>query len=301
MKKIKSLLQEAEVYRVQGLLQEAMQKYKTASELIMKTNQIKSKQNLIHVISKKMRALENDFDKSKKKQASQKMSKKSQDLVKSMFSFSKGMGKDEAALEGAIALAKFGQYKRALSEFNNLLTIDSIRLDAAKNIIRCYMALSSPDKSIDQFKEWISRNLLNSDQLKKIHFFLENSLKKSGIKRVLPEIKESDLSDYTEFEEEEEDVLDISSIGIIVDRGPQKGKVVELDVSFQTGNIINVITSSKERMLIEILRVGFRINDIQFYSPIAIFKGSGIVSAMTRINSGPKKGDYSLDIKVISP
>ncbi len=299
MNKIKSLLQQAEVYRDQGLLQEAMEKYTTASELILKNNKIKNRQNLIHVISKKMGALENDFKK-KNKPVSRKMPKKTQELIKSKKFFSKKMGKDEAALEGALNLAKFGQYKRALKELKNLISVDSIRVNAAKNIIRCHMAISAPDDAIDQYNKWISNNLFRNDQLEKVRFFLKSSLIKKGIKKTLPELKKALKPEHTDFEEEEEEVPDISSIVIIIDKGPQKGKEIELDVSFQTGNIVNVIMPGRDHERIKNLNIGFKINDIQFFSPIAIFKGSGIVSNMTHINSGPKKGDCSLDIKVVN-
>ena len=299
MNKIKSLLQQAEVYRNQGLLQEAMEKYTTASELILKNNKIKNRQNLIHVISKKMGALENDFKK-KNKPVSRKMPKKTQELIKSKKFFSKKMGKDEAALEGALNLAKSGQYKRALKELKNLISVDSIRVNAAKNIIRCHMAISAPDDAIDQYNKWISNNLFRNDQLEKVRFFLKSSLIKKGIKKTLPELKKALKPEHTDFEEEEEEVPDISSIVIIIDKGPQKGKEIELDVSFQTGNIVNVIMPGRDHERIKNLNIGFKINDIQFYSPIAIFKGSGIVSNMTHINSGPKKGDCSLDIKVVN-
>ena len=299
MNKIKSLLQQAEVYRDQGLLQEAMEKYTTASELILKNNKIKNRQNLIHVISKKMGALENDFKK-KNKPVSRKMPKKTQELIKSKKFFSKKMGKEEAALEGALNLAKFGQYKRALKELKNLISVDSIRVNAAKNIIRCHMAISAPDDAIDQYNKWISNNLFRNDQLEKVRFFLKSSLIKKGIKKTLPELKKALKPEHTDFEEEEEEVPDISSIVIIIDKGPQKGKEIELDVSFQTGNIVNVIMPGRDHERIKNLNIGFKINDIQFFSPIAIFKGSGIVSNMTYIKSGPKKGDCSLDIKVVN-
>jgi len=299
MKEIKSLLQEAEVYRDQGLLQEAMEKYNIASELILKSNKIKNRQNLIHVISKKMGSLENDFKK-KNKPASRKMPKKTQELIKSKKFFSEKMGKDEAALEGALNLAKFGQYKRALKELKNLISVDSIRVNAAKNIVRCYMALSAPDDAIAQYNKWISNNLFKNDQLEKVRFFLKSSLKKKGIKKTLPEPKKTAKIEHPDFEEKEEEVPDISSIVIMLDKGPQKGKAIELDVSFQTGNIINVIMPGRDHGRIKNLNIGFKINDIQFFSPIAIFKGSGIVSNMTYIKSGPKKGDCSLDIKVVN-
>jgi len=228
------------------------------------------------------------------------MPKKTQELIKSKKFFSKKMGKEEAALEGALNLAKFGQYKRALKELQNLISVDSIRVNAAKNIVRCHMALSAPDDAIDQYNKWISNNLFRNDQLEKVRFFLKSSLKKKGIKRTLPELKKTSKSEYPDFEENEEEVPDISSIVIILDKGPQKGKVIELDVSFQAGNIINVIMPGRDHERIKNLNIGFKINDIQFFSPIAIFKGSGIVSNMTYINSGPKKGDCSLDIKVVN-
>ena len=299
MKEIKSLLQQAEIYRDHGLLQEAMEKYNIASDLIMKSDKIKNRQNLIHIISKKMGALENDFKK-KNKPVSRKMPKKTQELIKSKKFFSKKMGKEEAALEGALNLAKFGQYKRALKELQNLISVDSIRVNAAKNIVRCHMALSAPDDAIDQYNKWISNNLFRNDQLEKVRFFLKSSLMKKGIERTLPELKKTSKPEYPDFEEKDEEVPDISSIVIMLDKGSQKGKVIELDVSFQTGNIINVIMSGRDHERIKNLNIGFKINDIQFFSPIAIFKGSGIVSNMTYIKSGPKKGDCSLDIKVVN-
>jgi len=299
MKELKSLLQEAEVYRDQGLLQEAIEKYNIASELILKDNKIKNRQNLIHVISKKMGALENDFKK-KNKPVSRKTPKKTQELIKSKKFFPEKLVKDEAALAGALNLAKSGQYKRALKELQNLISVDSIRVNAAKNIVRCHMALSAPDDAIDQYNKWISNNLFRNDQLEKVRFFLKSSLKKKGIKRTLPESNKTSKIEYPDFEEKEEEVPDISSIVIMLDKGPQKGKVIELDVSFQTGNIINVIMSGRDHGRIKNLNIGFKINDIQFFSPIAIFKGSGIVSNMTYIKSGPKKGDCSLDIKVVN-
>ena len=299
MKEIKSLLQEAEVYRDQGLLQEAMEKYNIASELILKNNKIKNRQNLLHVISQKMGTLKSDFKK-KNKSVSRKMPKKTQELIKSKIKISKKMGKGEAALEDAINLAKLGKYKRALKELQNLISVDSVRVNAAKNIIRCNMALSAPDDAIDQYNKWISNNLFRNDQLEKVRFFLKSSLMKKGIERTLPELKKTSKPEYPDFEEKDEEVPDISSIVIILDKGSQKSNVIELDVSFQAGNIINVIMSGREHGRIKNLNIGFKISDIQFFSPIAIFKGSGIVSNMTYIRSGPKKGDCSLDIKVVN-
>jgi len=298
MKEIKRLLQEAELYRDQGLVLEAMEKYKTASERILKSNKIKNRQNLIHVISKKMGMLENDFAK-KNKPLSGRMPKKTQELIKNKNFFSKKMTRDEAALEGAVNLVRIGQYKRALKELKNLISVDSTRVDAAKNIIRCHMALSATDDAVDQYNTWITNDFFRNDQLEKVRFFLKSSLEKKGIKKALSELKKTSKPEHTDLDINEEDTPDITSIVMVLDKGLKKDAVIELDVSFQTGNIINVIVSGKEYKRIKNLKVGFMINDIQFFSPIAMFKGSGIVSNITNINSGPKNGDYGLEIKLV--
>jgi tetratricopeptide (TPR) repeat protein len=241
-----------------------------------------------------MGALENDFTK-KNKPVPRKMPKKTQELIKSKKFFSRKMTKDEAALEGAVNLARFGQYKRALKELKNLISVDSTRVNAAKNIIRCHMALSATDDAIDQYNTWITNDLFRNDQLEKVRFFLNSNLEKKGIKKALPELKKTPKPEATDLDENEEDIPDITSIVI----GSDKGKVIELDVSFQTENIVNVIISGNEYKRIKNLKVGFKINDIQFFSPIAMFKGSGIVSSITNISSGPKNGNYSLEIKLV--
>jgi hypothetical protein len=99
---------------------------------------------------------------------------------------------------------------------------------------------------------------------------------------------------------QEADVIDINGIGITIDSGSQKGEIVELDVSFQSRNVISLLISQRNKYLIEDLEVGDTLNDIQFYSPIAMFTGSCVVSAISEIKSGPRQGDYSLDLKVQS-
>jgi hypothetical protein len=227
------------------------------------------------------------------------MPPKVQDLVKNLFSFSHDKDEDKAALEGAITLAKFGQYDRALEEFNQLTQRDSLRVVACKNILRCCLSVYSPEEAVQRYKKWLKDDLYSTEQLQKIRLFLEDLLDKKGLDIQLPAVPDGDEGPVDE-NRVDEDLIDISSIGITFDSGPQKGQMVEMEVSFQSGNMISLIVSSKDRELIENLKVGFRLNNVQFFSPIAIFQGSGIVLAKTKINSGPKRGDYSLDIKIVS-
>jgi len=299
-KKIKSLLQQAEVYKKQGLLNEAKIKYDFVKELIQNNDAFQNKQKLIESLDKKIAGLNNKIKTVESAPVKPEMSQHVNELIKKLFSFSsKEKSEDDAALEGAIALAKFGQFEGALKEFKKLIEVESQRVSAAKNILRCHLEMGSVDHANQQLGEWQeNEQIFSSDQLDKINVFYNDVLDKKGLKKETPLTEEQSYS--PEDEEADEEFLDISAVAIAFDNGPNKGEQVELDVSFQSGNVISLIVSSKDEHLIENLKVGVRLDDVHFYSPVAIFRGSGVVSAKTQIKSGPKKGDYSLDIKIES-
>ena len=116
---LKSLLQEAEIYRSQGLLDESKKRYNDAVELIQKNVRIKNKQNLLETIQKKINLVDNLLINIGKAPTSTQLSPKVQNVIKNKFSFSGD--EDSATIEGAIALAKFGQFESALKEFNELV------------------------------------------------------------------------------------------------------------------------------------------------------------------------------------
>jgi tetratricopeptide (TPR) repeat protein len=321
-KKIKALLQEAELYHFQGLLHEAMGKYINATELIQSNAQLKSRQSLIDGISKKIIALQKEINEIEEAPIKPEVSAKIQDLIKKIFSSSADNDEDIAALEGAIALAKFGQFKRALLEFTELLKKDSVRVVAAKNILRCHMALSSEDDAIAQYKQWLSDDIFLPNQLDKLRTFFESVFKKREIDKTPPQtktpvdnkeplieihgiyeppIQESGIEGFeVELNEMQEDELyDIDSIGIKINYGPQKGRVVEFNVIFQSGNLISLVMKSREKDLIENLKIGATLNDVQYCSTIAILNGTGVVSDIKEIKTGPRCGDYCVDIEAV--
>ena len=143
--------------------------------------------------------------------------------------------------------------------------------------------------------------MFSEDQLGTLRVFLEQVFENKGVDRKLTRVgKKSKAAVETKPEKKEEEFIDISSIGIYLDSGPGKGKVVEFDVNFQSGNLLSLIISKKDGKMIDHLEVENQLEDLQFYSPIAIFNGSGVVAAKSEIKSGPKQGDYCLDIKITS-
>ena len=315
---IKSALQEAEMYRAQGLLNEAMQTYKNVIELINKSIKPENGRQLIQGINNKIESLKIVISKHNASDKIPELSVDTQNLIKEKFTFSND--KESSILEGAIVLTKFGQFERAIKEFNELLKIDTLRLVAAKNILRCYFASSGQDHAVSQHKEWMKLGIFSEGQKEKIKFFLENLLKEKGNKLLKAEVKEDGdkqeltgqntlaerkipgkpLLNIPKTDHNEEEFLDISSVGISFDTDRKKGLEVLLDVAFQSENMVSLIVPDREKELIEKFKIGLRLNNIIFYSPIAILNGSGVILAFSKIDSGPKAGNYSLDLKMFT-
>jgi len=311
---IKTLLQEADLYRKQGLLAEAKDKYLSAADVINENEQIKNRDSLLAAIQKKISGLEADTERVEKGPSSPQLSSKAQDLIQKLFTFANDNDQENQALEGAIALAKFGQFERALEELHQLLANPQLKAKAAKNILNCHLQVEDTDQAVAQYEKWLADELFDSEQMERLRAFLEGVLEKKGViislsqpdatDEIALELEDTDAEEPAEEPQDvgtpDEEFIDISSIGITFEEGPSKGNMIEFDVNFQSGNIISLIIPTQDKALIENLQAGHKLNDIQFYSPIAIFKGKGIVSSKTQIKSGPKQGDFCLDIKITS-
>lgn len=306
--RLKSMLQEAEIYRSQGLISESYCKYQDAAKLVDSIENLKNKESLLKAITEKINALNHTKEKVEKDPTSPELSKKAQDLIKNLFSFSETTDEDTAALEGAVALAKFGQFDRAINDLTALLDKDHLKVEAAKNILRCHLATNATQEAINLYHQWHSEDTFQPKQLETVRLYLSDTLEKKGIDAMLPspvaddEKTEAAVAEtiVSAEEESEEEFLDITSIGITFESGPRKGKMVEFDVNFQSGNMLSLIISKQDQELVEDLKAGTELKEIQFYSPIAIFNGAGIVSSKTQIKSGPKQGDFCLDIRIKS-
>ena len=139
---IKALAREAEIYRNQGLLSGAKQKYREILRFVQDHDRYSKDKKLIDAVNKKIRAIEENLSEVLEAPERPEVSEDVQILIQKLFSFSKDQHTSE--MEGAVALAKFGQYEKALNEFKRLLQEGILPLDAAKNILRCHLTLSSP-------------------------------------------------------------------------------------------------------------------------------------------------------------
>jgi hypothetical protein len=306
--RIKALMQEAEIYQTQGLLDEAKEKYDDASTLIRMSDALEDKETWLSMVSEKITALGGDFAKLKKAPRQPELSPKVQDLIKDLFATPTEQDDDTAQLEGAIALAKFGQLDRAMADFKELLKKDNLRVPAAKNILRVHIVNEEFDKAVAEYEDWLSSDIVfTSQQFESIRIFLQSILDRKDVDKrlqtVIPPSQAAGLVQPVAAEPEEateEDFLDITFVGLTIQKGPLKERVMEFDVNFQRGNIVSIIVTGKDRDLVDSLDVGDRFETLECSSAFAVFAASGVITEKMRIDSGSKRGDFRVDIKIES-
>jgi hypothetical protein len=155
------------------------------------------------------------------------------------------------------------------------------------------MELSSPDKAVEQFTEWVSSSdVLSAPELTLIRSFLKELLKEKDSEIRLPQLGFTSQANNTAEEDE------ISSVNLTLKNGPRKGDNIEFKVTSQSGNTISVDIPQRHRDVAAAFKPGLRLPELQCYSPIAVFKASGIVIRKTRLTTGKKRGNYMLDISI---
>ena len=205
---LRSLVREAELYRIQGLLTQSREKYVKVLELAKKSRPSAKRQKVIDAVTDRIQSVDRELVAFSEETDVPILPEKVHGLIKKLFAFSKT--EETAALEGAIALAKFGQYEQALEEFNLLLTQKNLALIAAKNILRCHLSLASPQAAVDQFKRWAKdESPVKTKDLKKIRGFLKGLLESVGVSSQLPKLADSGATEKApEIEKVDADIAD---------------------------------------------------------------------------------------------
>jgi len=129
--RLKSLTTEAETYRSQGLLEEAKEKYLELLEYVKSNDFFSVNKSLTDAIVNKIQLIEDELTEVELDVEIPNLSESIQNLINDLFSFSDN--KDIAAIEGSVALAKFGQFQKAFETFEKL-TDEGIRIGKKQDI-----------------------------------------------------------------------------------------------------------------------------------------------------------------------
>ena len=194
--RIQGYLKEAELYRRQGLYLESIELYKKAVKIIEENKRIKNREHLLKGLADKIAAVENRHREIVEKPVKPTVSRENQDLIKRLFSFSANGDSDESHLTGAIALAKFGQYERALEEFEHLLKSDHIGPSAAKNMMTCFFEIEKYEEAVKKYEDWIKTKLFNPDQVTRLRAYLQSKIEKNKLDIALPDSPEGSTTAF---------------------------------------------------------------------------------------------------------
>lgn len=293
--RVKALIKEAVVYKNQGLFNQAKEKFSNALEMMSQSDALQSNKALIAAIEEKVRDLNTTLKEIDEDTDLPELSEEVQALIKKSFAFSKD--REAAAIEGAMALAKFGQFDKALEEFDGILEYATLPVMVAKNIIRCHLNMSSPERAIEQFRSWTEGTRFSREEILHLREFLLGVMENRGIALDVP-VMDEPAAGAPENEIQEEDELDISSVNIQLESGSQKERVEEFNVEFQSGNTISIIVPSAGKDLVRILKHGMRLPSVQCFTSIGFFPGSGTVTGKTKVLQGPNQGNFMVDIKL---
>ncbi|MFO7783441.1 MAG: tetratricopeptide repeat protein [Thermodesulfobacteriota bacterium] len=293
--KVKALLKEASVYKNQGLFTQAKEKFSNALEIMSQSGALQSNEALIADIEEKLRELNTTLKEIEDDTQPPELSDDVQELIKKSFAFSKD--REAAAIEGAMALAKFGQFDKASKEFNEILEYTRLPVMIAKNIIRCHLNTSSPEKAVEQFKGWAGGDRFSREEILHLEEFLQGVMESRGIALDIP-LMEGPAAGTQGEAIQEDDELDISSVNIRLESGSEKEWIEDFPVEFQSGNTISVIVPVSNKELVRIMRHGMRLPVVQCFSSIGFILGSGTVTGKTKVLQGPNQGNFMVDIRL---
>lgn len=294
--KVKTLLKEAVVYRNQGLYAQAREKFCSALEIMNQNDVLRNNTTLISAVEQKVREVDAILGDIDQDVGAPELSEDIQELIKKSFAFSKD--KEAAAIEGAMALAKFGQFEKALEEFNEILEYATLPVMIAKNIIRCHLTASSPEAAVEQFTAWSEGDRFTREEIHHLREFLRGILESRDLDLAIPGGDEVQENPPGDAEPEEDEEMDISSVNLRLEGAPESERREGFPVELQSGSTISIIVPASDKELIRLFKHGLRLPEIQCFSPIGFFPGSGTVTGKTKVLEGPNQGSFMVDIRL---
>lgn len=300
---IQSLLKEADVYHSQGLLDESKEKYQSILDMGRTDEALSDDVFFIGMLHDRIRTVDDTLEEIDNEPGTAELSEDVQDLIIKQYSFSEN--EDTAAVESAVALATFGQYEKALSEFQNLLDKNILHMTVAKNMLQCHLALATHDAAISQLEGWVSDRVFTGEELGRLRDFLEDILGRDCIEADLPQLDDASpggkIIENITGDISEKDISEILSVKVIFDDKHMKGQIRDFDAIFRLGNSVTIDVENSEEDLLNFLEAGVRLSKVQCYAAFYFFNAKGLISEKKMVTSGPKQGDYSIILTLENP
>ena len=293
---IQKRLQEIEAYRSHSLFKEARIRCQELAVFIKKTPDIPNKEKLMGQLVSKVKKIDAELKTFDALSSSVEMSSQEQSVVKELFTSGK-KGDAKTAFETATALLVFGQWGPALKALRQLLGDDTHRVAAAKSIMRCHLGAQQYQAAVNDYLAWFKDDSFPGQALDSVRAFLQAALEKKGFKQKLPvPIIMEEIQALDEADPEPEDFL---SIVITYESSRQQNKEVVLDINFQSRVRINCIVPRTESGLLDYLKPGIVIPDVQLNGVDMITFSSVRLKEVSKIQVGRHAGDTTITLQVL--
>jgi len=293
---IQKRMQEIEAYRSHSLFKEARVRCQELAAFIKKSSDIPNKEKLIGQLAGKVKKIDAELKTFDDLSSNVEMSSREQTVVKELFT-SGQKGDAKAAFETATALQVFGQWTPALKALRELLADDTHRVAAAKSIMRCHLGAQQFQAAVNDYLAWFKDDGFPGQALDSVRAFLQAALEKKGFKQKLPvPIIMQEIQVPEEMDTEPEDFL---SIVITYEANHLQKKEVVLDVNFQSPVRINCIVPRTEKGLLDYLKPGMVIPDVQLNGVDMITFSSVRLKEVSTIRVGRYAGDATITLQVL--
>lgn len=289
-------IKEASVYQAHGLFSEAMQHYRGTLAMLDPVQDTPVKRKLTAYIEEQLRKIQTEADRVGALEKSPQLSDRQQQVVQHTVGSEKDQNSGEAGFQVAATLMGFGQFNKALSGFHALLTKPALRVRAAKNILRCLIAVGSTAMAARQYHQWLENEEIPEEDLDGIRAFLEGILRRKGSDETLARPSAKEPTGQSPLEDG--DPFDIMAVMFPVEPGDENDDPPAFDVTSQSSGFVSLIVPAAEKSVVSRLRPGAGIRKVSFFTPDALFFEDCVVSTRLRIDEGRRKGDFSVTMRL---
>jgi|GEM_PF-6224810 len=300
---IQSLLKEAAVYDAQGLYEESRQKYTQVADLVKRhAHHIHHHKKILNAVSSRLERLHNSIQRMENKP----ITYTSPDIVIDVMKrhFSSSQDREQAALEGAMTLAEFGQYESAIEEFARLIKNHKTRLEASKNMIRCHLAIGRTTEAAALIRHWRNSGLMARDEMIALDRYVQDLVEDRQLCLELPLAEMNDRAPEPALELSTVEakragiVRNFKSISLKPPNARRGQGMREFDILSQSDDIIRVLVPVHETAFTDGLTAGTLLDRVLCFSADEMFSGKATVVGKQQILSGADAGHFNIDIRI---
>jgi hypothetical protein len=294
--RIQRRIKEASVYQAHGLFSEAVQHYRRTLAMLEPAQDSPVKRKLTAYITEQLQMIQAEAARVSALEKSPQLSDRQQQVVQRSVGSDKDPSSGEADFQVAATLMGFGQFNKALAGFHALLKTPAFGVRAAKNILRCLIAVGSIAMAARQYHQWLENEEIPEEDLNDICVFLEGILRRKGSDETLA--RPSARRSTAQAPSDDSDPFDIMAVMLPVESGGGKDDPPAFDVTGQNGGLVSLIVPAAEKSVVARLKPGARVRKVGFFTPEALFFEDCVVSTRLRIDEGRRKEDFSVTMRL---